>query len=277
MEAETLKAKVKQKRIRKAPYRKWSEWEQQQLVNFLRQNRPIEKPSAQLYYKRFLSENGLEIEWSTVRSKVKNLKHTYNKTWNNSTGAGTMRDGETTRDTLLRECPLYNELEEIFGYREHQANAFVLDSEDSNTMEYSTASVDDGSPNIVLAPTEDTSRSPAAFYEIVEESATLVETPRTTAQTPLVPRKGIYSRTALADVLEVHSTLAEFKKEKLVAEKELRERELLLKEKEFNLKKEKHATYERLKLLELESKEKIAMKEIEMRERVEMEKLKIQK
>lgn len=168
-------------------------------------------------------------------------------------------------------CPFFEQLEEIFQYREYQANAFVIDTEDSNTFEnYSNTFA-------YATSTCDTPPSLATTNDDIDDTATLPETPRVATQSTRSSRKGIYSRTALADVLEVHSSLVDLKKEKLDAEREFREKEFMLKEKEFSFEKEKHASLERFKVLELETKEIIALKEIEMKERLEMEKLHLQK
>jgi len=88
-----------QKRICKGPYKKWTDLEQQKLINFLKDNRPIEKPTAQAYYRRYLNENGVAGEWQNVRAKVKNMRQAFRKSqlMVNSTGWGAVNENETTR------------------------------------------------------------------------------------------------------------------------------------------------------------------------------------
>ncbi|XP_050338012.1 uncharacterized protein LOC126764247 [Bactrocera neohumeralis] len=97
---------TKPKRVRKAPYRKWSNEEQQKLITYMRDNRPIEKPTAQVYYKQFSETQNLRLDWSLVRLKARHLRQCYTKAraWQNSTGAGAMQDGESTESNLKINC-----------------------------------------------------------------------------------------------------------------------------------------------------------------------------
>ncbi|KAI8117715.1 hypothetical protein CVS40_10482 [Lucilia cuprina] len=67
--------------------------------------------SPQVYYKRFAEQKNLCVEWKQVRSKVRNMRVSYNKVkaWEGSTGAGRMKA------TLLKMCYYYDELDDIFG------------------------------------------------------------------------------------------------------------------------------------------------------------------
>lgn len=37
----------------------------------------FQKPNSQLFYRRFCKENNLNIQWKTVRSKVKNMRYSF--------------------------------------------------------------------------------------------------------------------------------------------------------------------------------------------------------
>lgn len=58
----------------------------------------LQKPTAQAYYKGFAETKRVPVEWKLVRSKVRNMRVTYNKAkaWEGSTGAGSM-EGETLK------------------------------------------------------------------------------------------------------------------------------------------------------------------------------------
>ncbi|XP_039968545.1 uncharacterized protein LOC120780318 [Bactrocera tryoni] len=247
MESEGSKI-TKPKRVRKAAYRKWSNEEQQKLITYMRDNRPIEKPTAQVYYKQFLETQNLRLDWSLVRLKARHLRQWYTKAraWQNSTEAGAMEDGESTESIILRTCPLFYDLEDIFGYKEFQSNALVLDTEalENNYTSTTDDFVAGSSANVATTPKD-------IFQEVGPES---------TCNT--INRKGVYSRTGVADVLTMHTGLIKVKQQKLEIESKMKDRELSLKEKEFDLQyqkflfeKEKCNSEERIRILEIEMKE----------------------
>ncbi|XP_050339026.1 uncharacterized protein LOC126765343 [Bactrocera neohumeralis] len=220
MESNTEIQKVVHKRVRKAPYRKWTDNENESLINFLRDNSPLEKPTAQHYYKRFLNRTGSDLHWTLVRCKVKNLRLQYTKakSWQNTTGNGTMDNCDTTKNAIVRMCVRYDDLEDIFGYRELTSNCLVLDTE------YIACT---GSPEV------------ATSSDIIVEEIVALPEPLVTPSTSKAVRKGIYSRTALSDVLDVHSSLFDAKKDRIEKELKMRENELMLKEQQLLFDKEK--------------------------------------
>ena len=68
----------------------------------MRENQPFEKPTAQAYYRRYVDESEADIDWKTIRSKVTNMRKTYQnaKAWENSTGAGALNEGETIESKI---------------------------------------------------------------------------------------------------------------------------------------------------------------------------------
>ncbi|XP_018792841.1 PREDICTED: uncharacterized protein LOC108971323 [Bactrocera latifrons] len=264
---------TKPKRVRTVPYRKWSSEEQQKLITYMRDNRPIEKPTAQVYYKKILETQNLRLDWSLVRLKARHLRQCYTKAraWQNSTGALAMQDAESTESIILRTCPFFYDLEDIFGYKEFQSNEFVMDTEAlENNSTSTTDDFDAGSTttnaNVATTPEE-------SFQEVGLES---------TCNT--INRKAIYSRTGLADVLTMHTGLIKVKQQKLEIQSKMKDREPSLKEKECDLQyekflfeKEKCNSEERIRTLEIEMKEKLALKELEMKGQIAMEELKIKK
>lgn len=62
----------------------------------------FKKPTAQVYYKRFCKEKAVLMDWKQVRSKVRNLRVSYNKakSWEGSTGAGSM-EGESLKSKVF--------------------------------------------------------------------------------------------------------------------------------------------------------------------------------
>ncbi|XP_039968367.1 uncharacterized protein LOC120780146 isoform X2 [Bactrocera tryoni] len=254
---------VKAKRIRCNPPRRWAAAEKKSLIEFLLENRQLE-PSAQAYYKQFCMAKNLTMEWKLVRSKVRNMRVSYNKakTWEGSTGAGSM-SGETIKSTLLKMCIFFYELEDIFGSRVSECAAI----EDTMTAEY--LDFEGAVETQIAVPIEEpeSSQGPDCVLHLNgnESSAEISCTPSTS-------RKGIYSRTGVSEIMKLQAEVISFKKEKLEAElaardRELviRERELVLKEKNFDLKERNFKSEEKLKVPELEMKERLAMEELKLK------------
>uniref|UniRef100_A0A034WLV6 Uncharacterized protein n=1 Tax=Bactrocera dorsalis TaxID=27457 RepID=A0A034WLV6_BACDO len=106
------------KRKRYNPQKRWKVAEEKALIEFLLENRDFEKPSARLFYNRFANEKQILVEWKSARSKVRNMRPTYNKAkeWEGSTGAGCM-DGDTIKSVLLKKFRYFYEFDDIFGAR----------------------------------------------------------------------------------------------------------------------------------------------------------------
>ncbi|XP_036320490.1 uncharacterized protein LOC118734997 [Rhagoletis pomonella] len=261
--------KAKTKRVRCNPTRKWAVAEEKALVEFLLANRDLERPTAEMYYTRFVMEYNVAVEWKAVRSKVRYMRSTYNKAkgWEGSTGAGSM-DGETIKSVLLKKCTFFYELEEIFGHR------LVESAVIEESLESLLNSDNAYSPEAGLDETA-TSLITENLPEIITENEPVAST----------SRKGIYSRTAVSDILQFQSELVQLKKHKIdqdmiLREKEIqiRERELVLKEREIELKEKQELILKdkemEMKLTELNSQEKIKIMELEMKERLAMEEFK---
>ncbi|XP_050339445.1 uncharacterized protein LOC126765745 [Bactrocera neohumeralis] len=82
-------------------------------------------------------------------------------------------------------------------------------------------------------------------------------------------QKGIYSKTALSDSLQVHGEIAEVRKQKLKMGVKARKREMSIKEKELELKEKE------LKKREINVKLKIEKMKLKMQERLAMEELRL--
>ncbi|KAI8126644.1 hypothetical protein FF38_03737 [Lucilia cuprina] len=87
--------KIKRKR-EKLNNKRWTDAEIKQLLEYLQERQGFEKPTAQIFYRKFLQVTELDASWDIVRWKVKNLKSNYNKaeTWRKSTGAGLLEADE---------------------------------------------------------------------------------------------------------------------------------------------------------------------------------------
>ncbi|XP_037811956.1 uncharacterized protein LOC119603828 [Lucilia sericata] len=216
----------KPKRVRLNPTRKWTIPEEKALIEFLMENRDFEKPSTQVFYKRFCEEKQLSMHWTQVRSKVRNMPVSYNKAkaWEVSTGAGSMQ-GDTVKATLLKMCSYFDELDDLFGNRIVQC-AIIEDSLESECESF-------------LNSTE-------------TEDITTASDTSVTNNTPSTSRKGIYSRTAVSEILMMQTEMLEIKKQKLDNEKNIKEREVNIMERTLLLK-------------EIKIKERLAMEELKLK------------
>ncbi|XP_067614036.1 chromatin assembly factor 1 subunit A-like [Eurosta solidaginis] len=260
--------KVKSKRIRCNPTRRWTVADEKCLIEFLLENRLLEKPSAQVYYKRFCEEKNVTMEWKLVRAKVRNMRSGYNKAnaWEGSTGGGSMT-GDTIEGTLLKMCTFFYELDDIFGSRISESS--VIDDTMANLNEEGQIiEVTEEGQKI-----ETESQMPVQITESYHNPVCSSKmTPTTSSQSP----------TAASDIMKGQAEAMAFKKQKLEAETIAREKELVIRENEFTLKqkefelKERQARYEEnFKEKQLQSQEKLKILELEMQERLAMEELKL--
>ncbi|XP_011206750.2 uncharacterized protein LOC105228571 [Bactrocera dorsalis] len=250
---------TKAKRVRSNPTKKWLLKEEKSLVEFLTHNREFEKPTSQIYYRRFAKENNIAVDWKVARSKVRYMRITYNKAkaWESSIGARSM-EGETIKSTLLKMCTFFYEMDEIFGGRLLESAVINESLESNDNSNYSELDLNE-----------------LPSFAAVNESECGNKT----------IRKRKYSRTAESEILQFLSEIIQLKKQKIEQEKsfkekelELRERELVIMEKGMELRaKQKLVLKDKemeMKLKELQSKEKLKIMELQMKERLKMEELK---
>ncbi|XP_036322434.1 uncharacterized protein LOC118736450 [Rhagoletis pomonella] len=86
METKIIKKKIK----REKPNKKWTLEEVNTILNYLMDSQEIEKPTAQIFYKKLIEKTGINATWELIRWKVRHLKSTYKDAsdWRSSTGAG---------------------------------------------------------------------------------------------------------------------------------------------------------------------------------------------
>lgn len=154
-------------------------------------------------------------------------------------------------DTLHKMCSFFDAFDEVFGSRIIEADIIeeTLDSSNNITEMYDITEIE----------TNDTS--------IVSESSPI-------ECDILLPtsRKEIYSRTAVSDIMQILSEMVAIKKQKMDQDREIKnremdikEREVIVKEKEMSLKEKEMLSNEKLKILELEMKERLAMEELKLK------------
>ncbi|XP_055706292.1 uncharacterized protein LOC129806870 [Phlebotomus papatasi] len=128
------------KRVRKHPVRKWDDECIKLILEHLKENIPIEKPTARQYYTRFCDlYPELQIEDpDLVRQKVVHLKTKYIQVeqWRNESGNGVKDGGETINEILNRKCPFYTDLDEIFSQKKSVRLQRILDSGNDESVQH---------------------------------------------------------------------------------------------------------------------------------------------
>ncbi|KAL7745029.1 hypothetical protein ACLKA6_007291 [Drosophila palustris] len=255
--------------------KKWSDKEVGEILNYMQVHRNIEKPTAQIYYKKLLEQTKIEATWNLVRYKVRHLRTGWKKAnlFSKSTGAGVEEgDAETTvRAKLLKMCPYYDQLDDIYSGGK-DVNVVVVESEDRPLWTSDNSVVDQES--IVEAP----------FLIELDDSSNLNDS-NFTELSFVEKTKMKAQKTSLAQLVSIESNRSQFREDRLkqvdqfvwnkeLEERKLRleedikemdERKLRLEERQMDL-KEKQADNEfKLKQQELEQKERILKLELELK------------
>ncbi|XP_050322719.1 uncharacterized protein LOC126754642 [Bactrocera neohumeralis] len=97
----------------------------------MQDHRNVEKPTAKIYYSKLLAVTKIEATWNILKCKIRYLKSQMKSAehWLNSTGAG-VEDGDvelTVMDKVLKSCPHYRQLADIFA-TEREAEVVVMSS-----------------------------------------------------------------------------------------------------------------------------------------------------
>ncbi|XP_070069898.1 calponin homology domain-containing protein DDB_G0272472-like [Drosophila takahashii] len=113
-----MEEKPSRKRTREVETKRWSESEVDKILDYMLEHKNVEKPTAQLYYKKLLETTKIDASWNSLRFKVRHLKLAWRKAEDfcRSTGAGIEEeDSETTIEAkILKMCPKYYLLRSIF-------------------------------------------------------------------------------------------------------------------------------------------------------------------
>ncbi|XP_075169262.1 uncharacterized protein LOC142241367 [Haematobia irritans] len=257
------------KRIRNGPIRKWQPQEEQALIHFLKNNiNEFEKPTSQVYYKKFIDEyNMKDIVWKLVRSKVRNMRICYSKArqWKDDQPENYMVPGENIEDVLHRMCSYYDDFEELFGSN-------CSSSDIRHSFDYSTCSSSDIVKEEMLSDTSDDiileSEMPGFTNGDSNDVSVQIQNHFQTpgdAQKPIKYANEEHSKKPNKTISDPLRLLKEEElkllRERLDFDKERLRQEMEIKQKEID-------SNERLKILELEMRERIAMNELKMKERV---------
>lgn len=187
---------------------------------------------------------------------------------------------------------MYDEYEDVFGYRENAFEKVVLDTalaQNDDSIQAIDFQESFGEPpnetGLIISNGPSQVIAPVILEEYVVQDETSVPASVCSNNNTKRGQKGIYSRTGLSDVLQVQNEILSMRKSDKEKEVKLKNAELELEKEKLLFEKQKHADemqqrtaqleMERiLKIRELKMKKQIALKEIEMKREIEMEKLK---
>lgn len=214
------------------------------------------------------------VQVNALRAKVKNLKTGYIKAvaWKNRTGQGT-EDGETLMKVVVRLCPHFETLDEIFSDRPNVNIPFVLDyGYNINDQQQSEAEREESD----LVQLNDT-----AFDLIPGDAQSPRQLPRepTTPlpkdpMTPLSkrPRYVNNSLTQLADVQksrqEMNNKKLKIEEQRLELQNKWEERKIDIEVDKLRNEQENILSGERIRMAELAQQERLNILQIEKDERL---------
>ncbi|XP_017468176.1 PREDICTED: uncharacterized protein LOC108360417 isoform X3 [Rhagoletis zephyria] len=282
--------KDRPQRMRKGPIRKWSEQEQRKLIDFLRTNLPIEKPTARLYYQRFSQHSKIAIEWRLVRSKVRNLRVVYTKAkcWQSSDEAMLLSE-ERRREMVLKMCNFFDDFEEISNRHGMDMQCSLKSLEFPQYSKLSDPKNDLGTYGHIIScvgtsDTVQTQLEPVPDFaepdvKIEQELSLHDSTIRydymlnETSDSSMgdTPHKQSFNEPSSINCEsdELNS------RHEMFDERDFKERKLALEIEKFNFEKEKFFKMQELRKWELQSQERIRKLELQMQERIAIRDLNI--
>ncbi|XP_046804534.1 uncharacterized protein LOC111688209 isoform X1 [Lucilia cuprina] len=268
--------------------KRWSDTETKQLLEYLLEQEEFEKPTAQIFYRKFLNTSNLEATWDLCRWKTKSLKSTYKKTetWRSSNAYEA--NDPYVQDKLRKMCRFYDDLHCLFGQKlqifanetfdvNTSSKIPLVTAMDENIEEYFITAIkseENEDHSGLIVPERAATTSPESSFPTnvsVEE--------RNFSQRELIEQDCITNVPQTDQALSLNESenssflkmRFEFEKEKFRKEFKLKEKrfaeEIRERKENFELKKLEIEKYECLRILELEKQERIERFKIEMRYR----------
>lgn len=273
---------AKKKRVRMNPVKKWTNAEEILILNYLKdtilEGKEIDKPTSRIYYDKMCGAvEGLSgISFDIIRNKTKNMKNAYIKAvkWRDQTGQGVENDA-TIRDHILRICPHFDLLDEIFSDRPSINVPYVRDSGieavigSPERSDLGDMSLDDMIEVEFVPPDDEYST------ELQDSTSISIETRAVTSgqdsvrrQRKVTPRKPRYTQNSMVQITELQKSRNEHSNKKISIEKEKLKLQDKWEEKKLEIEREKIKSQERLKKIELEHLERMRRIELEKEERI---------
>ncbi|XP_037942117.1 eukaryotic translation initiation factor 3 subunit A-like isoform X3 [Teleopsis dalmanni] len=268
-------------KYKKRPNKMWKPTEERALMNFLKENTEFEKPTAKVFYDRFLHDSGVNADWKMVRSKMFNMRKTYKKTkeWLKNEGTA-ITDSEELKNAIRNKFRFYYDFEIIFG--SNSINLCQIANTDSETKT-NQAATSEASVTIVKNENEaseicyDKMLSASNDRSISVSETLLSETENQPTEDVLEYSSsnccsGVCLRLTALNMVQNREDILTLSMEKMSYDLVFRKKKLhllyrqaALQEEELKLKERVLKSQEHLKILELQKREEIAMAELELK------------
>ncbi|XP_061395717.1 putative autophagy-related protein 11 [Musca vetustissima] len=269
-------------RHRSAPIRKWQRDEERVLIDFLSNTiKDFEKPTAQIYYRKFMAESKIEnIEWKLIRSKVRNMRmvHMKARRWKESAAEANNLSDADVKDNLLRMCYFYDEFENLFGgdTNKCEESPSTADESINNDFIKEEMELNDISDNLELrVSSEGDNMLPEPEITLQNEDEQNEDNHHQQHHNKSSNSYNDFDDAENYDEMKIPLNYINYslrekelklQRDRLEFEKEKLRQEMIIRQKEIE-------SQERLKILELEMKERIAMCDIKMKENVALKAL----
>ncbi|XP_049302091.1 uncharacterized protein LOC125775479 [Bactrocera dorsalis] len=253
-----------QKEIRKRakPQKKWSEEENDLILEYLLENVEIEKPNAQLYYKKLVEITNIDATTDMLRCKVRYWKQMYNKAeeWRKSTGAGidVGDDVSSIKAKISQMCPNYERFSVLFGSKS-EANC-VVETYNPEVSQYCSDFADLVEVVEIPASSQSSAEPSGSLNDNAEQTTVGAEVATDFPTTPsfLEKVKKRAPKNILSELKDIQKKREQFFEQRIEIEKE----KLNLEKLKLELDREKINKDFEIKKLELEQKERLAMIEL---------------
>ncbi|KAL7725600.1 hypothetical protein ACLKA6_008012 [Drosophila palustris] len=217
-----------------------------------RQVTNIEKPNAQIYYKKLLEDTKIEATWNLVRYKVRHLRTGWQKAnaFSKSTGAG-VEEGDS-ENTVRGNCPLWTSDNAVADQESSLEAPFFVEFVDSSGLN------DSNSTELSFVANTSMKAQKTSVGQLVA-----IESSRSkfggSEDRSKIDRESLNLQ---VDQFLWSKKIEERKLKLEEARKEMDERKLLLEERHMDLKEKQVENEFKLKQQELEQKERILKLEL---------------
>ncbi|XP_037808749.1 uncharacterized protein LOC119601695 [Lucilia sericata] len=260
------------KRKKRTSNKRWLQSDEAAIISFIKQNPDFEKPTAQVYYNKFLFESEIDTDWDRVRHKMRHMRRIYRKAKEygikKAASNDLYKDYESVRKEMLRICWYLDDFDIIFPHEMEThsdgmyLNAFAPSCDEvSNEASFSNiknTSTDSNEKYLLDEPAMSLSSSSIKKDILAVQTGMFNFKRQQHGETTTIKQQELE---LLREQIKLDREKFNFDKEKFCFEKEKFREELKIKDKEIE-------SQEKLKIMEIQMKERVALKELELKERI---------
>lgn len=251
-------------------FKKWSEAEVTKILEYILRYGNLEKPTAKIYYTKLIKDLKLDVNWSLVMWKIRNLKRTFQNALEYETTTGAVMVGDedcsSIKKNMVRICPNFDLLSQIF-YEKNKKGEKVFEISEQPSSDKPT--------EVVVSSPPETPSLPPQTSTIDQRSVATATTPNT----PMLPTLGETKASTpnfasrmedrVKPTVDQLSSLQtegfKYYEKKLELEQHRLELKQFKMQGDLELRREKQKQDFEIKKLKIEKDERVAKYEIEMR------------